>query len=167
MRMKKTISFITLLFILTGCEIEEIDLIPTISLSSSTSSISIDEVTKLSLEITDLETEIFGIGLRISFNENIVEIDSISGISKGDFLGSNTISLSKINNNVLHFSAIVTEDATLSGSGTLFEFDIKGISAGTSVFTIINDGIFFIDKDGNEVIIQNLEKNNLEIYVYE
>ena len=138
---------------------------PVLLLSSSSSSITVGGSTSISLEITDLVTSVFGVEMQISYNASVVEVDA-SSFEQGAYFGTNAISLFEIVDDKVHFSITeVRDDVMVSGTGTICEFDVTGLSSGASQFTIVSEEIYFIDDNGDAVIITDLEVGDLTITV--
>ena len=163
---KNTILILFIGLILTSCKDDE-PTTPALLLSSSSSSILVDGTATISLEITDLETAIFGISMQISYNTSVVEVDTTNGIEQGVYFGTNAISLFEIVHDTVHFSISAIGDDMVSGTGKLCDFKVTGLSSGTSPFTIVPEEIYFIDENGDEVIITDLEVGDLKITVSE
>jgi hypothetical protein len=163
---KNTILILFIGLILTSCEDDE-PTTPALLLSSSSSSILVAGTATISLEITDLKTAIFGISMQISYNTSVVEVDTTNGIEQGVYFGTNAISLFEIVHDTVHFSISAIGDDMVSGTGKLCDFKVTGLSSGTSPLTIVPEEIYFIDENGDEVIITNLEVGDLIITVSE
>ena len=140
---------------------------PVLLLSSSSSSITIGESTSISLKITDLGISIFGVEMQISYNVNVVEVDTLSFV-QGSYFGTNAISLFQIMDDKIHLSiSAIHGDAMVNGTGQLAGFEVTGLSSGTSTFTIVPEEIYFIDANGSKVDIIGLEVGDLTITVSE
>lgn len=139
---------------------------PVLLLSSSSSSITIGESTSISLEITDLGISIFGVEMQISYNANVVEVDTLSFV-QGSYFGTNAISLFQIMDDKIHLSiSAIHGDAMVNGTGQLAGFEVTGLSSGTSTFTIVPEELHFIDDNGNEMDITDyLEVRDLTVTV--
>ena len=139
---------------------------PVLLLSSSSSSITIGESTSISLKITDLGISIFGVEMQISYNVNVVEVDTLSFV-QGSYFGTNAISLFQIVDDKIHLSiSAIHGDAMVNGTGQLAAFEVTGLSSGTSTFTIVPEELHFIDDNGNEVDITDyLEVRGLTVTV--
>ena len=168
--LKKNIILILLTgLILTSCE-DEVPTTPapSLSLSSSSSSILVGGTATISLEITDLETSVFGISMLISYDTTVVEVDTSNSFDQGAYFGTNAISLFETVDDKVHFSITeVRDDVMVSGTGTICEFDVTGLFLGVSQFTIVPEEIYFIDDNGDAVIITELEVGDLTITVSE
>ena len=166
--LKKNTVFILLTgLILTGCEDDEpTNPPPILSLSSSSSSITVGDSTTISIELADLETSVFGVSMQISYNTSVVEVDTTSGFVQGAYFGTNAISLFEIVHDTIHFSiSAIHGDAMVNGTGKLCDFAVTGLSTGTSTFTIVPEEIYFIDDNGDAVIITDLEVGDLTITI--
>ncbi len=165
--LKKNIILILLTgLILTGCEDDEpTNPSPTLSLSSSSSSITVGNSTSISVELADLETSILGVSMQISYDESVAEVDTTSGFVQGAYFGTNAISLFETVDNTVHFSISAIGGNMVSGTGTICIFEVTGLSTGTSTFTIVPEEIYFIDDNGDAVIITDLEVGDLTITV--
>ena len=170
--LKKNIVLILLTgLILTSCEDDEPATPPptpppTLLLSSSFSSITVGDSKALSIELADMETSVFGVSMLISYNTTVVEVDTNNSFEQGAYFGTNAIYLFERVEDEIHFS--ITEvwgDDMVSGTGKLCDFEVKGLTPGTSIFTIIPDEIYFIDTNGEEVVITDLEVGDLTITV--
>ena len=139
---------------------------PVLLLSSSSSSITIGESTSISLKITDLGISIFGVEMQISYNVNVVEVDTLSFV-QGSYFGTNAISLFQIMDDKIHLSiSAIHGDAMVNGTGQLASFEVTGLSSGTSTFTIVPEELHFIDDNGNEMDITDyLEVRDLTVTV--
>ena len=139
---------------------------PVLLLSSSSSSITIGESTSISLKITDLGISIFGVEMQISYNVNVVEVDTLSFV-QGSYFGTNAISLFQIMDDKIHLSiSAIHGDAMVNGTGQLAAFEVTGLSSGTSTFTIAPEELHFIDDNGNEMDITDyLEVRDLTVTV--
>ena len=139
---------------------------PVLLLSSSSSSITIGESTSISLKITDLGISIFGVEMQISYNVNVVEVDTLSFV-QGSYFGTNAISLFQIVDDKIHLSiSAIHGDAMVNGTGQLASFEVTGLSSGTSTFTIVPEELHFIDDNGNEMDITDyLEVRDLTVTV--
>ena len=165
--LKKNTVFILLTgLILTGCEDDEpTNPPPTLSLSSSSSSITVGGSTSISVELADLETSILGVSMQISYDASVVEVNTTSGFEQGAYFGTNAISLFETVDNTVHFSISAIGGNMVSGNGKLCDFKVTGLSTGTSTFTIVPEEIYFIDDNGDAVIITDLEVEDLTITV--
>ena len=166
---KNTIFIMFIGVMLTSCE-EEVPTTPApaLLLSSSSSSILVGGTATISLEITDLETSVFGVSMLISYDTTVVEVDTSNSFEQGAYFGTNAISLFEIVDDKVHFSITeVRDDVMVSGAGTICEFDVTGLSLGTSTFTIVPEVIYFIDDNGVELVITDLEVGDLTITVGE
>ena len=120
----------------------------------------------ISLEITDLETSVFGVSMLISYDASVVEVDTSNSFGQGAYFGTTAISLFETVDDTVHFSiSAIHGDATVNGTGKLCDFEITGLTQGTSTFTIVPEVIYFIDDNGDAVIITNLEVGELTITV--
>ena len=165
--LKKNIILILLTgLILTSCEDDEPTNPPsTLSLSSSSSSITVDDSTTLSVELADLETSILGVSMQISYDAGVVKVDPTSGFVQGAYFGTDAISLFETVDDMVHFSISAIGGNMVSGNGKLCDFKVTGLSTGTSTFTIVPEEIYFIDDNGDAVIITDLEVGDLTITV--
>ena len=166
---KNTIFIMFIGVMLTSCE-DEVPTTPApaLSLSSSSSSILVGGTATISLEITDLKTSVFGISMLISYDTTVVEVDTSNSFEQGAYFGTNAISLFETVDDKVHFSITeVRDDVMVSGTGTICEFDVTGLSLGASQFTIVSEEIYFIDDNGDAVIITDLEVGDLTITVGE
>ena len=165
--LKKNIILILLTgLILTGCEDDEpTNPSPTLSLSSSSSSITVEGSTTLSVELANMETSVFGVSLQISYDASVAEVDTTSGFEQGAYFGTNAISLFETVDNTVHFSISAIGGNMVSGNGKLCDFKVTGLSTGTSTFTIVPEEIYFIDDNGDAVIITDLEVGDLTITI--
>ena len=165
--LKKNIILILLTgLILTGCEDDEpTNPSPTLSLSSSSSSITVEGSTTLSVELANMETSVFGVSMQISYDASVAEVDTTSGFEQGAYFGTNAISLFETVDNTVHFSISAIGGNMVSGNGKLCDFKVTGLSTGTSTFTIVPEEIYFIDDNGDAVIITDLEVGDLTITI--
>ena len=165
--LKKNTVFILLTgLILTGCEDDEpTNPPPTLSLSSSSSSITVGDSKTLSIELADMETSVFGVSMQISYDASVAEVDTTSGFVQGAYFGTNAISLFETVDNTVHFSISAIGGNMVSGNGKLCDFKVTGLSTGTSTFTIVPEEIYFIDDNGDAVIITDLEVGDLTITI--
>ena len=166
--LKKNIILILLIgLILISCEEDEptIPSTPTLLLSSSSSSITVGGSTTLSLELANLETSVFGVSMQISYDASVVVVDTPSGFVQGPYFGTNAISLFETVDNTIHFSISAIGGNMVSGTGTICVFEVTGLSTGTSTFTIVPEEIYFIDDNGDAVIITDLEVGDLTITI--
>ena len=165
--LKKNTVFILLTgLILTSCE-EEVSTTPApvLSLSSSFSSITVGDSTTLSIELADMEISVSGVSMQISYDTSVVEVD-IDTTRKGTYFGNNAIFLFETVNDTVHFSIFEIEgDNMVSGTGKICEFEIIGLNVGSSTFTIVSEELYFIDKNGNEIVNTDLEIRDLTITV--
>ena len=164
---KNTIFIMFIGVMLTSCEDDEpTNPPPTLLLSSSSSSITVGGSTSISVELADLETFVFGVSMQISYDTSVVEVDTTSGFVQGTYFGTNAISLFETVDDKVHFSITeVQGDDMVSGTGKICEFEINGLNVGTSTFTIVTDELYFIDKNGNEMVVTDLEIRDLTITV--
>ena len=162
---KNTIFILFIGVILTSCEEEVPTTIQMMSLSSSSSSITVDGTAIISLKITDLEISVFGVSMQISYDASVVEVDTTSGFEQGAYFGTNAISLFETVDDTVHFSISAIGGNMVSGNGKLCDFKVTGLSTGTSTFTIVPEEIYFIDDNGDAVIITDLEVGDLTITV--
>ena len=165
--LKKNIILILLTgLILTSCEDDEPTNPPsTLSLSSSSSSITVGGSTSISVGLADLGTSVFGVSMQISYDTSFVEVDTTSGFVQGAYFGTNAISLFETVDNTVHFSISAIGGNMVSGNGKLCDFKVTGLSTGTSTFTIVPEEIYFIDDNGDAVIITDLEVGDLTITI--
>ena len=164
---KNTIFIMFIGVMLTSCE-EEVPTTPApaLLLSSSSSSILVDSTATISLEITDLETSVFGVSMQISYNTIVIEVDTTSGFVQGGYFGTDAISLFETVDNTVHFSiSAIHGDAMVNGTGKLCTFEVTGLSTGTSTFTIVPGKIYSIDADTVESVMNELEVGDLTITV--
>jgi len=164
---KNTIFIMFIGVMLTSCEDDEpANPPPTLLLSSSSSSITVGGSTSISVELAGLETFVFGVSMQISYETSVVEVDATSGFVQGTYFGTNAISLIETVDDTVHFSiSAIHGDATVNGTGKLCDFEVTGLAVGTSTFTIVPEVIYFIDDNGDAVIITNLEVGELTITV--
>jgi hypothetical protein len=157
----KKIIILTLIFTLilscsdSGTGPEQGD--PTISFSPETISFSNGTQTEISLEVSDLITEIFAISLQLNYDAVILSFNEITGFSAGDFFGQNEISFIKVNEGKIHMSFSLTQGSqSLKGSGTLGTFTFSGITVGNCTLAIDESELVFYDESGNSFEISDL-----------
>ena len=166
---KNIIPLLLIGLILTSCEDDkQTTPEPTMLLSSSSSSITVGGSTILSLELANMEKSVFGVSIQISYDASVVEVGTSSGFMQGTYFGTNAISLFETADNTVHFSiSAIQGDAMVNGTDKLCDFTVTGLSSGTTTYTIVPEEIHFIDDNGDEVIITDLEVGDLIITVSE
>ena len=164
---RNTIFIMFIGVMLISCEDDEpTNPPPTLSLSSSSSSITVGGSTTLSVELANMEASVFGVSMQISYYATVVEVDTTSGFVQGGYFGPNAISLFETVDDTVHFSiSAIQGDAMVNGTGKLCDFEVTGLSSGTSPFTIVPGKIYSIDADTIESVMNELEVGDLTITV--
>ncbi len=157
--MKKIFILVFLIFQLNSCSDKGTESTPDPKLSFSPENVTIsnNSQTEITLNISDIVTNIFALSLQLNYDTNILLFDENTGFSVGDFFGQNEISLIKVNEDNIHLSISLTQgSSSIKGTGALCTLSFKGISVGNSTLSINEDELIFYDVTGNSITIAGL-----------
>ena len=134
----------------------------TLSITPEQDSIVVNETANYSVKVQDA-INLYGIHLEVSFDSTNVELPD-EYLSVGDFWSDHYF-LKETYNYPNKFSVVISligEKDGISGSGSLFEFNIKAIEQGICALEIINNSyLYLVDKNGelieefDNITIQN------------
>lgn len=151
------------IIIITGCSDSSIPKkYLTLSIIPEQDSIAVNENANFKVEIQDA-TELYGFHLEVGFDSINVELPD-DFWSAGDYWSDYSY-LQKSYVYADKFAVVVTlieENKGISGNGTLFEFEVKGIEEGISELEILNNSfLYLIDKNGELIEeFDNITINN-------
>ena len=152
------ITFIILALFL-GCEDDSIaaGTSPVLALLPAEVTLSAGEDDHLALQLTGLDADVFGISLRISYNDAVVSFDDSTGFTLGDFFGPDIVSFVLVEASQIYLTLTRTKgQAGRSGSGSLAVLAFTGESAGVTSVAIQGAQLRLYDMSGDVIDIADL-----------
>jgi len=136
------------------------------SFSPANISLAVGEDSNIKLNIENCTKSIFGMSIRIEYDNSVVSFSHSDGLILGDFLGQNAIIFTKDHNSVIHMTLSLTQGQTeVSGSGVLDILTFTGKTTGNCILQIFSEDLHFFDSEGNLVFLESIELETSTITV--
>lgn len=137
-----------------------------ISFSADSVSIGIGEEVDLQLQLSLSGRTIFGISMRVDYNQDIVIFNDSTDFEAGDFFGTEIVSFVQSEENTIYLSISLTQgENQVGGSGDLGTFTFTGLSQGVSDIEIVSSELVFYNSDGDIITITDQDIDNAVISV--
>jgi len=125
--------------------------IPKIYFTPDNVSLAVGEEVTISLRVENLPP-IFGMSLRIIYDDAVVSFSDSLGVERGDFFGQDAIMFVRDNNSVIHLSVTqIQGEGEVDGSGVVGTFTFTGLAAGNCEVRVLEDELEVYDCEGNGI----------------
>lgn len=157
----RTIKFsLPILIFLFGCgdkATEPEELGSKLAFDPLTLSIPVGQIGYLKLKLENINEMIFGVSMRIAYN-NIIEFDNSTGFRNGPFFGEEAITFIREESSVIFLTLTLQQGQNkINGSGVIGEIPFVGKVVGSTIIYLMPTEVNFYDSDGNIVIVPKLE----------
>ena len=144
-----------LLFTSCGTEPETV---PTLLLSPTKLTITVEGTGDITLKIKDFEDPIFGVSMCVAYDSTLVSFNNMDGFVVGDFFGSEIVTFAQGEPSLIHLSVVLKQgEEAVEGSGSLGVLTLQGESVGSAPIEILPSELYFYDNTGSTMTIADLE----------
>jgi len=139
---------------------------PRIELVLDPETAAIGDSGQLIIEVGDLPDAVFGIALRIDFDDTVVRIDEEGGFVFGDLMDADAIAFLRAEGPLLHLAVSNVGDGMKSeGDAVLGSIGFVCWGGGVCDFVIRGEDLVFIDEDGVAVVVEDLVVDGASLVV--
>ncbi|MFC1484627.1 cohesin domain-containing protein [Candidatus Neomarinimicrobiota bacterium] len=167
--MKHLMFIILSVILVVGCDkspSEPVDTTPEISVSPAETFLSVGQTGDLMLLGENLDTYLFGFSARISYSPAIISFNDTTGLTEGDFFGSEIVTFVKSESSLIHLAISRTDDEDGGmQSGILAQLSFKAVAPGSSSVEILTADLNLYDQTGGLITISSLEMESATIVV--
>jgi len=165
---KTNILLVCIVFAILGCEsdntVQGHQPVNSLHFSPDVVTLSPNDSARVSLVISGLSTNIFGMSFQIVCDSTVISF--ISEPEAGDFFGQEEISFSRTTESTIHMSITnIQGNAPVNGSGTICTLYFSGQSEGDCLIHLLRDELRLYNSAGIEIENLDLELSSAIIQI--
>lgn len=130
---------------------------PSLSFSPEAATLTRGGQVQISLNLSNIETNIFGISLQIEYESAVASFDENNGFTAGDFFNQDAIQFVKESANKIYLTmSMIQGNAPVNGNGILGILTFAGVAAGQFDLEIDESALNFYDESGGSIAVSGL-----------
>lgn len=151
-----------LALILIGCSKKTVDsdneAAPQLYFSPASGSLTVGNTVTLNLNLKDISPSIFALSCELRCDYTLLSFADSLKTTWGGFFGNDAIKFVRCTDSVIYLSITLTRgQSQVTGSGTLFAFELEGTATGSGSVYLQSDKLHFYDSTGAEISLGNIE----------